>query len=239
MKKSIFLLFAAVGLVSANTVTDISSSLTWSNTGTTHQADISQNFTNTSQFTVAITLNWKEIVKLESADYEFFTFSGLYSGSTSQSNRTQYVGTGLRIDYQYNYQFCGYGGDNKKGYESVHLLKIDNKTLYSDNVEYATIVYSMNASTNERAIYFQLWDKDMNLLFEDDSNSPTSAVNLSSAQAISYNGTLVNDLHLYSGVLDSSASAVNLAYSMLTIPEPATSTLCLLSVLGLASCRRR
>ena len=116
---------------------------------------------------------------------------------------------------------------------------MDNKTLYSDNVEYATIVYSMNASSNERAIYFQLWDKGMNLLFEDDSNSPTSAVNLGSVQAISYNGTLVNDLHLYSGVLDSSASAVNLAYSMLTIPEPATSILCGLALVMFVARRRR
>lgn len=239
MKKSIFLLFAATGISSADAVTDISNSLEWTHSGTTSQADISQQVDNSQQLTVAISLNWGKIVQLEASNNEFFTISGPYSGSTAQSNGTKYVGTGLKVDYLYNYELGGYGGDNKKSYESVHTLKIENETLYSKNVEYATIVFTMNAPTNERAVYLQLWDKNMNLLFEDGSDSPSAPINQSSAVAISYNGTLVNDLHLYSGMLDSSEAAANIAYTMLTIPEPTTSTLCLLSVLGLAARRRR
>lgn len=243
MKKLFTLLIAATSFATATELQEIAKTITWNVTEAGMQADLPQSFTESMEISVVVTLNWQEIKVLydtyKDASLEFFTISGNYGGTSSPNNHTQYVGSGFLVSSSSNDCIIGgFGGTDKKSYQSVHSTTIDfNKE--GSQITYATLVFTMNATSDNRRMYLQLWNEDYDIIpFNKAPKPATGPEFLTSLRGINYNPSYVNSIQIYSGIIPENL-AQDYAYNLLTIPEPTTTTLSLLALSVLVARRRR
>lgn len=244
MKKLFTLLVAATGFATATELQDITKTITWDVTEAGMQADLPQSFTETMEISVVVTLNWKGIKKAydypgNGLNIEFFTINGDYSKSTTQTNQIQYIGTGFQVSpFNSLCNIGGFGGTNNKLYQNIHATSLDFNKL-SNKITSATLVFTMDAASNNRRMYLQLWDEDYELIpLKESSKSANGDEWLKSMQGINYNPAYVNNIQIYSGIIPETL-AQDYAYNLLTIPEPTTATLSLLALAALVARRRR
>ncbi len=235
MKKLFTLLVAATGFATATELQDIAKTITWNVTEAGMQADLPQSFTEAMEISVVVTLNWQGIKKLDYGEYEFFTISG---DNSKSPNKKQYVGTCFSSTLWEPFNIGGYGGTNTKKYQSGHTIDLDSNNM-AQKATYATLVFTVDADSNNRRMYLQLWDKDYELLpLKEGSKMNPNEELLKSMQGINYNPAYVDNIAIYSGIIPETL-AQDYAYNLLTIPEPTTPTLSLLALSALVARRRR
>lgn len=235
MKKTIIALLALAGTLMADTPTAVA--LDWNgNTAAIPGA--------TSSVTVAFTLDWNKF-KSSTGDCELFSLS---SGTDYKQ------GMGIQ-DGQY---IGSWSGDSYGASYNYSLLDYNTaQIVFPEAPAYFVVVYTLkDTGTNitlREDLYF--WDSNKNSLGpqSDDASSTYSQFNYVTPSNITLNSEYLStdSVKVYTDTYDESAIRLAIAESMLptsdtpggsdspTVPEPATATLSLLALAGLAARRRR
>lgn len=248
--KTLITFFALAGMVGAETTISLSDALYTSTNGGSITADTTGDNVISGDFSLTATLNadvLKTIFGTQSERPTYFyvdTTNNTYITLANALNNTGFVGMTTNNLNSYvadgtgdptrrpmtssgstlatnNFADSGVGGNVKSKLSSLTSVAI---TLTHDDTTSTTLYVTLNFSDNTTT---QLWGTNNDLKW---------STGIGMLESVTVNSTYVKDVYLFSGVVDKdTAFALNAA----AIPEPATATLSLLALCGLAARRRR
>lgn len=243
MKKTFTLILAAAGVAMAATEIDLTDK--WE--GDT--ADISGISGYNGQWSVALTL---DLSYLTANSTNFFTITGTDADSTVTSTPTHGYGYYYDDFYEEGEYNLLFNNNLQTALGSIALNGEKYITLVMNYSYLETEVSGTSVYTNSFTLDMYRWDAQGNLIDADPIQKSTTRKGyaLGTLTTITKNSQYVKDLELYYGNLtNTEETAYRLKNAIFagnstpgtdsTVPEPATATLSLLALAGLAARRRR
>lgn len=247
MKKTFTLILAAAGVAMAATEIDLTDK--WEG----NTADISSETFTEGKATFFLTLNLEQLDAWTTADGNV---SLGYLSADNTNNATTVLGTSINSQFSTirNWRNNGNGETFQGTISSLPLPDdIDGVKLEYAYATLVSYVYTYNNASKIKTDMF-FWSKDLEKVHELTSN--TSTLGSTFLSGISYSSFTINSdyvysdqVALYNGQLSEDQDPYEIAKSLLpaastpgtdsTVPEPATATLSLLALAGLAARRRR
>lgn len=208
--------------------------------------DLTHTYTEDSEqsITVAVSLNWAEVCKLDDDAYFF---------QINDTDITSSAIEGMGIDIASGGKaYVGSWLVSKNMPEGGYFSNALDLELSSDwkIAKYATLVFTSQKTGDDYNMhaYFYLWDANGTPLPTTGDPEGTASRGIPSfgnIGSITINSALVSGIEVYTDIFEQSEAIsvsqqfVNKAMGGGTIPEPTTATLSLLALAGLAARRRR